>query len=203
MSDIPSIGGGEPERVVGSLRLFTLPNALSFARMAALPPVLYLLRRGDPQSDRWALAILLVAGATDLLDGWLARRRGAVSASGKVVDPLADKVLIGGLVIYLALEREFPMWLLAAIVARDVALMAGAWLFFRRDKLVFAADWTGKWTTFFLSLLILAHILEVRAAYLPLTVLATAALAATYVSYGSRAWRYRRELIHPTAASGS
>ena len=203
MSGVPEIGGGEPEKVVGGLRLQTLPNALSLARMAALPPVLYLLRRGDPQSDRWALAILLVAGATDLLDGWLARRRGAVSASGKVVDPLADKVLIGGLVIYLALAREFPTWLLLAIVARDVALMAGAWLFFRRDKLVFAADWTGKWTTFFLGLLILAHILEWRGAYLPLTLLATAALAATYVSYGSRAWKYRRELIHPTAAHGS
>jgi CDP-diacylglycerol--glycerol-3-phosphate 3-phosphatidyltransferase len=156
VNEVPSVGSGEPERVVGSLRLFTLPNALSFARMAVLPPVLYLLRRGDPQSDRWALAILLVAGLTDLLDGWLARRRGAVSASGKVVDPLADKILIGGLVIYLALEREFPMWLLVAIVARDVALMVGAWLFFRRDKLVFAADWTGKWTTFFLGLLIRA-----------------------------------------------
>lgn len=203
MSGIPEIGGGEPERVVGGLRLMTLPNALSFARMAALPPVLYLLRRGDAQSDRWALAILLVAGITDLLDGWLARRRGAVTASGKVVDPLADKVLIGGLVIYLAVAREFPMWLLLAIVARDVALMAGAWLFFRRDKLVFAADWTGKCTTFFLGLLILAHILEWRVAYMPLTVLATAALAATYVSYGSRAWKYRRELIHPTAAQGS
>ena len=203
MSEIPSIGGSEPERVVGSLRLFTLPNALSFARMAALPPVLYLLRRGDPQSERWALVILLLAGVTDLLDGWLARRRGSVSASGKVVDPLADKILIGGLVIYLALEREFPIWLLLAIVVRDVALMAGAWLFFRRDKLVFSADWTGKWTTFFLGLLILAYILGLRVAYLPLTVLATAALAATYVSYGSRAWKYRRELIHPTTAPGA
>ena len=203
MSGVPEIGGGEPERVVGGLRLLTLPNALSLARMAALPPVLYLLRRGDPQSHRWGIAILLLAGVSDLLDGWLARRRGAVSASGKVVDPLADKVLIGGLVIYLALARDFPMWLLLAIVARDVALMAGAWLFFRRDKLVFAADWTGKWTTFFLGLLILAHILEWRSAHLPLTVLATTALAATYVSYGSRAWKYRRELIQPTAAQGS
>lgn len=203
MSGSPAIGGGEPERVVGGLRLLTLPNALSFARMAALPPALYLLNRGEPETDRWALGLLVLAGATDLLDGWIARRRGEVSASGKVVDPLADKVLIGGLVIYLTLARDFPLWLLLAVVARDVALMAGAWLFFRRDNLVFAADWTGKWTTFFLGLLILAHILEWRPAYLPLTVLAAAALAASYVSYGSRAWRYRRELLHPTAAPES
>lgn len=181
----------QPERVRDGLRLVTLPNALSVVRMAFLPPVLYLLRRPDPESDQWAVGLLLVAGITDLLDGWLARRRGAVSPSGKVVDPLADKVLIGGLVIYLTLARDFPLWLLLAVVLRDVALMAGAWLFFRRDKLVFAADWTGKTTTFFLSLLILAHILEWRPGYLPLTALAAATLAASYVSYGSRAWKWR------------
>jgi CDP-diacylglycerol--glycerol-3-phosphate 3-phosphatidyltransferase len=184
----------EPERVEQGLRFFTLPNALSVVRMAFLPPVLYLLRRPDPESDQWAIGLLLVAGMTDLLDGWIARRRGAVSPSGKVVDPLADKVLIGGLVIYLTVARDFPLWLLLAVVLRDVALMAGAWLFFRRDRLVFAADWTGKSTTFFLSVLILAHILQWRAAYVPLTVLATATLAASYVSYGSRAFRFRREL---------
>lgn len=196
-------GNGEPQRVEGGLRLMTLPNALSVVRMAFLPPVLYLLRRPDPDSDVWAVGLLFVAGITDLLDGWLARRRGAVSPSGKVVDPLADKVLIGGLVIYLTLARDFPLWLLVAVVARDVALMAGAWLFFRRDKLVFAADWTGKWTTFFLSLLILAHIVQWRPAYLPLTALAVGTLAASYVSYGGRAWRYRREILGRAATSGS
>lgn len=193
MSGEPARGSTEPERVEDGLRLATLPNALSIVRMAFLPPVLYLLRRPDPESDQWAIGLLLVAGVTDLLDGWLARRRGAVSPSGKVVDPLADKVLIGGLVIYLTVARDFPLWLLLAVVARDVALMAGAWLFFRRDRLVFAADWTGKFTTFLLSLLILVHIFEWRAAYVPFTALAAAALVASYVSYGGRAWKHRRD----------
>ncbi|MGH7566175.1 MAG: CDP-alcohol phosphatidyltransferase family protein [Gemmatimonadota bacterium] len=203
MSGKPAGGSREPQRVEGGLRLVTLPNALSMVRMAFLPPVLYLLRRPDPESDQWAIGLLFVAGVTDLLDGWLARRRGAVSPSGKVVDPLADKVLIGGLVIYLTVARDFPLWLLLAVVARDIVLMAGAWLFFRRDRLVFAADWTGKWTTFFLSLLILAHIVQWKPAYLPLTALAAFALAASYVSYGGRAWRHRRELANRTASPAS
>lgn len=178
-----------PERVDGGLRLVTLPNALSAVRMAFLPPVLYLLERPDPESDQWAVLLLFVAGITDLMDGWLARRRGAETPSGKVVDPLADKVLIGGLLIYLTVARDFPVWLVLAVVARDVALMAGAWLFFRRERLVFGADWTGKLTTFFLSVLILTHIVDWRPAQLPLTVLAVGALAASYVSYGSRAFR--------------
>ncbi|HET6617101.1 MAG TPA: CDP-alcohol phosphatidyltransferase family protein [Gemmatimonadota bacterium] len=196
MSERSSPGTG-PERVEDGLRFMTLPNALSIIRVAFLPPALYLLERRDPESDRWAIALLLVAGVTDLLDGWLARRRGAVSPSGKVVDPLADKIVIGGLAIYLTLARDFPLWLLLAVVLRDVALMAGAWLFFKRDRLVFAADWTGKWTTFFLGVLILVHILEWRVAYLPITVLAASALAASYVSYGGRAWRHRREIQSP------
>jgi CDP-diacylglycerol--glycerol-3-phosphate 3-phosphatidyltransferase len=186
-----------PERVDHGLRFMTLPNALSIVRMAFLPPALWLLERRDHGSDLQAIALLLVAGLTDLLDGWLARRRGAVSPSGKVVDPLADKVVIGGLAIYLTLARDFPLWLLLAVVFRDIVLMAGAWLFFRRQRLVFAADWTGKWTTFFLGILILAHILEWKTAYLPITMLAALALAASYVSYGSRAWRFRRELADP------
>jgi phosphatidylglycerophosphate synthase len=139
------------------------------------------------------VGLLFLAGLTDLLDGWLARRRGAISPSGKVVDPLADKVLIGGLVIYLTMARDFPLWLVLAVMARDVALMAGAWLFFRRERLVFAADWTGKLTTFFLSILILVHILEWRSTYVLLTILAVAALASSYVSYGSRAFRFAAE----------
>lgn len=197
MSEQSTSTGTGPERVEYGLRFMTLPNALSIVRMAFLPPALYLLDRRNPESDRWAIALLLVAGVTDLLDGWLARRRGAVSPSGKIVDPLADKIVIGGLAIYLTLARDFPLWLLLAVVLRDVALMAGAWLFFKRDRLVFAADWTGKWTTFFLGVLILVHILEWREAYLPVTVLAAAALAASYVSYGGRAWRHGREIHGP------
>ena len=197
MSEQSTSTGTGPERVEHGLRFMTLPNALSIVRVAFLPPALYLLDRRNPESDRWAIALLLVAGVTDLLDGWLARRRGAVSPSGKVVDPLADKIVIGGLAIYLTLARDFPLWLLLAVVLRDVALMAGAWLFFKRDRLVFAADWTGKWTTFFLGVLILVHILEWSEAYLPVTVLAAAALAASYVSYGGRAWRHSREIQGP------
>lgn len=203
MSEQPPSGSGQPERVEGELRLLTLPNALSMMRMAFLPPVLYLLGRPEPQSDRWAIGLLLVAGVSDLLDGWLARKRGSVSPSGKVVDPLADKVLIGGLVIYLTVARDFPLWLLLAVVARDVALMAGAWFFFRRDRLVFAADWTGKWTTFLMGLLILAHLLEWKMAYLPLTALVAVALAASYLSYGGRAWSHRRDAREETAAAQS
>lgn len=193
-SGVPERARASAPEKVEELRLGTLPNLLSATRVVLLPAVLWLLHRPDPESDRWAIVLLLVAGATDLLDGWLARHRHAVSPSGKVVDPLADKIVIGGLLVYLVLERGFPAWFLALLLARDVGLMAGAWLFYNRERIVFAADWTGKGTTFFVSLLALAHILEARAWYLSLTVAATAFLLASYVSYGRRALRWRDEV---------
>jgi len=183
-----------PDRVEDGLRLATLPNLLSVVRMLVLVPALHLLRRDDPGSDLGAVVLLTAAGVTDLLDGWLARHRGAVSPSGKIVDPLADKVLIGGLVLYLTIARDFPLWLVLAVLARDLALMLGAWWFLRRDKVVFGADWTGKLTTFALSLLILVHILQWKTWYGLMTIVATTCLAASYVSYGWRAiaWRSGR-----------
>jgi CDP-diacylglycerol--glycerol-3-phosphate 3-phosphatidyltransferase len=181
--------GGSPERVDG-LRMATLPNLLSLVRLLLVVPILLLLARSEPTSDRVAILVLLFAGATDLLDGLLARRRGSITPSGKLFDPIADKVLIGGLVIYLAMARDFPWWLVTAILARDLALVLGAVLFFRRDRVVFGANWSGKLTTFCLGLLILAYVLRWEGAYLPLIVAAVTALTLSYVSYGRRAWSY-------------
>lgn len=182
--------GRSPERV-HDLRLATLPNLLSLIRLLLVVPVLLLLARSETTGDRVAILVLLFAGATDLLDGLLARRRGSISPSGKLFDPIADKVLIGGLVIYLALARGFPWWLVAAILARDLALVLGAVIFFRRDRVVFGANWSGKLTTFCLGLLILAYVLRAEALYPLLTVIAVVSLTLSYVSYGRRAWSYR------------
>jgi CDP-diacylglycerol--glycerol-3-phosphate 3-phosphatidyltransferase len=187
-----SVWAPAPERVRGKLRVATLPNLLSLTRVLFLVPILYLLRRPDPASDLWAFVLLFVAGLSDLLDGFLARARGEVSPSGKIVDPLADKILIGGLILYLGAERDFPLWLVVLVLVRDLGLVLVAALFLRRDRVVFAADWSGKLTTFFLLCLIVVHILEWRSWYDALTVLAAVALGLSYVSYGRRGLDFLR-----------
>jgi len=181
--------GAPPESVPGSLRVATLPNALSLLRIVFLAPILMLLHRSDPASDVWAFLLLAVAGASDLLDGFLARTSGSVSPSGKIVDPLADKILIGGLILYLMWARDFPWWLVALVLLRDGALMLGALLLLKKERIVFAADWTGKITTFFFLCLITVYILDWRSWHAPLTVAAAAALLLSYVSYGRRGVR--------------
>ena len=95
----------------------TLPNALTVARALLVIPVIGLIAIGDAGV---ALAVFLVAAATDALDGPLARRRGATTALGAALDPLADKVLVVGALAALALRGIAPMWAVLLILGREL-----------------------------------------------------------------------------------
>jgi phosphatidylglycerophosphate synthase len=70
----------------------------------------------------WATAVFVVAMATDQVDGWLARRRNQTSAFGSLLDPIADKVLVLAALVMLVAEGVAPAWMVAAIVAREIAV---------------------------------------------------------------------------------
>jgi len=95
----------------------TLPNALTVARALLVIPVIGLIAIGDAGV---ALAVFLVAAATDALDGPLARRRGTTTALGAALDPLADKVLVVGTLAALALRGIAPMWAVLLILGREL-----------------------------------------------------------------------------------
>jgi cardiolipin synthase len=100
-----------------------IPNALTLARIALVGPILWCLAEG------WLLAggaLFAVAGVTDALDGWLARRLDARSALGAALDPLADKMLLVGTFVLLAWQGVLPVWLAGLVVARDLAILLGA-----------------------------------------------------------------------------
>jgi cardiolipin synthase len=127
-------------------RVLTVPNAVTAARLAAVPVFLWLL---FGVQDRLAAAVLLaVLGATDWVDGWLARRLGQVSTLGKVLDPVADRVLLGVAVTAIMVDGSVPLWLGAAVLAREalvsVAVVTLAALGAARIDVV----WVGKAGTF-------------------------------------------------------
>jgi CDP-diacylglycerol--glycerol-3-phosphate 3-phosphatidyltransferase len=95
----------------------TLSNALTIARAAAALPVIWLIAMGD---DPAALVLFVLAAATDLVDGPLARRRNEVTRLGTFLDPLADKVLIVGTLAALTLRGAAPPLLVAIVVAREL-----------------------------------------------------------------------------------
>jgi cardiolipin synthase len=110
---------GETSYQVSS-RIFTVPNILSFVRLALVPVFLVLIILGE---DVLALVVLVVSSATDFLDGVLARRLDQVSRLGQLLDPAADRLFIFATIIGLAVRGIVPWWLVAVIVGRDVLLL--------------------------------------------------------------------------------
>lgn len=100
-----------------------IPNALCILRMLLVVPIAWLLNAGEYQLTLWVFAF---AGLTDGLDGFLAKRCGWMSELGKILDPLADKILLVSVFITLAALGIVPVWLAVTAVARDVIITAGA-----------------------------------------------------------------------------
>jgi CDP-diacylglycerol--glycerol-3-phosphate 3-phosphatidyltransferase len=107
--------------------VWTLPNLLSLFRILIIPVLVYILTFADPISALWAACLFLVAAVTDYFDGYLARRNKSVSDVGKILDPLADKLMVASALIMLAAmdrpnEPSVPAWLVVVILARESAV---------------------------------------------------------------------------------
>jgi cardiolipin synthase (CMP-forming) len=112
------------ERVV-PVHLARIPNALTLARFAAIPLFIVLMVPADGGKSWPAAIVFAAAGATDQLDGWLARRWHVESRFGTVADPLADRLMIDTAVVLLWYHDRLPWPALVLILARDVVLVAG------------------------------------------------------------------------------
>ncbi len=103
-------------------RVITIPNALSFVRLLLVPVFLWLVL--GPKYDELALAVLMVSGITDYLDGKLARRLNQTSKIGAILDPVADRFFILAVVIGLGYRDIIPWWLAVILPLRDVFLFS-------------------------------------------------------------------------------
>jgi CDP-diacylglycerol--glycerol-3-phosphate 3-phosphatidyltransferase len=107
--------------------VWTLPNFLSLFRILIIPVLVYLLTYNDRVSGLLAAFLFVLASITDYFDGYLARRNRSVSDLGKILDPVADKLMVASALIMLAAldrpnEPSVPAWLVVVIVARESAV---------------------------------------------------------------------------------
>jgi cardiolipin synthase len=114
--DTPGDGYGS----VKTDQILTVPNVISIVRLGGVPLFLWLVL--GPEADGWALAVLLLSGVSDYLDGLLARRLGQTSRLGEILDPVADRLYILAVVLGLALRDIIPWWLAVLLPARDLFL---------------------------------------------------------------------------------
>jgi len=126
---------------------WNLPNAITVARIALVPLFVWLVLHfglgGAPAW--WAVAVFVVAIATDGIDGAIARRRGLITNLGKILDPIADKALTGAGFILLAYYAFVPWWAVALILAREIGLTGYRLLV--ASRVVIAANRGGKLKT--------------------------------------------------------
>ncbi|RPI90054.1 MAG: hypothetical protein EHM32_11960 [Spirochaetales bacterium] len=125
-------------RELFSGRIFTISNFLSLTRILLVPfiAVAFHLEKvnGIPEYRYYSIILLVFLAATDFFDGFLARTLNQVSRLGQFIDPLADKIAALTLGIALCVYKDFPFWMLAVILARDIyAVIGGTLLFSRRD----------------------------------------------------------------------
>lgn len=118
-----------------------IPNILSCIRILMVPLFVVLFFSNE---HWWALAVFILAGMTDVVDGILARRNNWVTNIGKILDPFADKLMQCVVLICLFIEAIVPWWLLVACVAKELLMGAGAIFFFKRQKVVVVSAWCGK-----------------------------------------------------------
>jgi CDP-diacylglycerol--glycerol-3-phosphate 3-phosphatidyltransferase len=99
-----------------------LPNRITIFRVALIPVVLIVLYLDIPYNIQIAAIIFAVAALTDLIDGYIARSRNLVTDFGKFADPLADKILVISVLIYLVYQQIVPDWMVIIILAREFAV---------------------------------------------------------------------------------
>lgn len=133
-------------------RILTVPNALTLSRILMVPVVVALLLA---KNDGTALAVFLIASITDFLDGRIARRQGPTRI-GRMLDPIADRLILSSSAVVLAMRGLLPAWAVMILVGRDILTLLGSLLFGGRVRV----NPIGKAATAFLMTAVAVVIFE-------------------------------------------
>lgn len=132
---------------------WTLSNGLSALRMLLVIPTWFTLASGMRLAT---IALFILSALTDVLDGWLARKRNEISDLGKILDPLADKVYVGVVVVIMLMQGMLPLWFVLVVLGRDLLILVGGILFERHTGVVLPSNYPGKIAVLVLSGTLLA-----------------------------------------------
>ena len=135
-----------PENVTASTAILTIPNIVSIVRLLLMPVFVYLLFARDNRAG--AAYLLAFLGATDFVDGYIARHFNQVSEFGKILDPTADRLLLIIGVGSIAIDRAAPSWIIGLAVFREVAIGIAALAIAAAGARKMEVRWFGKAGTF-------------------------------------------------------
>lgn len=168
-------------------KIITIPNIFSFFRICLIPALVWLY--GVEHDYMWAGYILILSGITDMVDGYIARHFHMVSNLGKILDPIADKLTQG--VMLMCLVMRFPLMIVpfVLLIAKEIYMSVSGILVIQRTGIVCGADWHGKAATCFLYGTMILHVFwhEITPMVSAVCIIACAALIGiSFVLYAIR-----------------
>jgi CDP-diacylglycerol---glycerol-3-phosphate 3-phosphatidyltransferase len=135
-------------RSISQSRLVNLPNAITVSRLFLTAGFILFVAKESTWGHLVALILFIIAAISDFVDGWLARKMNLVTPLGKLLDPLADKILVCSAFVFLTAKGLCPVWVTALIIGREF-LVTGLRQIAIEAGQVLAADSLGKWKTAF------------------------------------------------------
>ena len=172
----------------------TPSNLLSLIRLVMAVPLWYLFDYlGDPGMRFIIFAVCIIAAATDILDGYLARKYNQVTEFGKIIDPLADKVAVGAIIIKLFVIGEIPLYYFLMIILRDLLIFTGGIFVTRKLGRVLPSNVLGKVTVLNIGIVILLIVLGISKGsmvFLSLYGLSMILMVVSFIAYIIRALEF-------------
>jgi len=139
-------------------KILNISNSLSFLRLVLAVPVCWLL---EHDYNVWFFVIVLFAMLTDFLDGYIARKRNEITEFGKIIDPVADKVIIGAVAVVMLIKGLIPLWFLLAVLSRDVLILIGGLFLSKKLGYIIYSDLIGKLSVTILALVMICIIFKI------------------------------------------
>ena len=167
-----------------------ISNILSLSRILLLPFIVFGLTKTTNSYKIFTLSVMALSMLTDSLDGYMARKLNEVSALGKILDPVGDKLCIGVVAVAVTILRDFPWWAMGLILFRDAGIVTGGLLMIGRWTVITSSNIWGKATSLFQSLAIISYAFEVHLPVINRTHVLVVAMVFTAVSSISYAMEF-------------
>ena len=167
-----------------------VPNLLSLFRLALVPVFAVVFFSPYPDARYWAAAVYALAFLTDAADGWIARHFDQITRLGRILDPLADKMMTFTVIICITVARIIPLWAVVIFFVKEAAMGIGALSMYHRTDDVIPSNWLGKISTFVFFVVCAALVLFPAIPSQWATAMIAVALALTIAAFVSYLWQY-------------
>ena len=125
----------------------SIPNLLSLLRLVLVPVFAVVFFQPAPDAHRWAVLIYLTAFLTDVADGWIARHFNQITKLGRILDPLADKLMTFTVIICITADGIIPLWAVVVFFLKELTMAIGGYLMYQKLGDVISSNWLGKTST--------------------------------------------------------